>query len=417
MLSGFILAIPLTLNLIYQLIKLSKSIKNYWINITIKKILVPIIFLLAIFLLVVLEKLIDPYLAAALQDKWKTILFFMTMATKSAMLIFSLWIIWSVINTFEGYVENVSQKKIVKILVPMLVKCLKISIVFIIFSILVSELGILDFPKNFLEKFFIISLMGIFLYIIYKSVNFIEKVIIFQYTAYNDDFASLRKIKTLLSILKSIILIIAIFILLSSVLLMFDSVKNVGAGLLTTAGIVSAAGAFASQKSLARIFAGLQIAFTQPIKMGDAVMIDNEFGEVEEISLSYVVIKLWDLRRLILPTDYITANKLLNLSRSSTQLLGTVFFYVDHTLPIDRIREEFVKTLSLSRYWDKSVHAFHVSDMKEFTVELRAVISASSPENLWEVRCEIREAIIKFIAVNYASSLPCLRVEHHHVKA
>jgi small-conductance mechanosensitive channel len=188
-------------------------------------------------------------------------------------------------------------------------------------------------------------------------------------------------------------------------LMVFDSVKNLGAGLLTTAGVLSAIGAFASQQSLSRILSGLQIAFTQPIRIGDTVVVDNEFGQVEEINLSFVTVKLWDLRRLIKPTDYFTQNGVLNLTRESTQLLGTVFIYADYTLPLEAVREKFKELINQSNFWDKNVYGLDVTDATDRSLEIRLLVSAENADLLWKLRCEMREKMIAFLVDTYPECL------------
>jgi small-conductance mechanosensitive channel len=214
--------------------------------------------------------------------------------------------------------------------------------------------------------------------------------------------SSSRKIYTQLTILKRIIIVFGVFLTFIAITMLFDSVKGLSTSLLTTAGIISAIGAFASQQSLGRLFAGLQLAFTQPMRIGDTVIIDNEFGQVEEITLFFITIKLWDLRRLILPTDYFTNKGLLNLTRESSELLGTIFLYTDYTLPVDLIRKKFTELLKASAYWNKKVGALEVTDIKQSTLEIRCLVSANDSSNLWKLRCELREKLIKYV------------VDHHH---
>jgi hypothetical protein len=139
------------------------------------------------------------------------------------------------------------------------------------------------------------------------------------------------------------------------------------------------------------------------------VIVDKESGQIEEITLSYIVIKLWDLRRLILPTDYFTGKSLQNLTRSSTELLGTIFIYVDFTLPVDKLRTVFEKLVQQSDLWNGKVCALQVTETKETTMELRGLLSAANSSELFALRCEIREKMMRHIVEHYPDSLPKTR--------
>jgi small-conductance mechanosensitive channel len=240
-------------------------------------------------------------------------------------------------------------------------------------------------------------------------VNTIQKLIIQHIDIANNSGIKVRAINTQVILLKKIVQAIIIIVTIAAGLMTFDSVRNLGAGLLTTAGVLGAIGAFASQQSLSRLFTGIQLAFTQPIKIGDMVIIENENGLIEEITLSYVVVKLWDLRRLILPTDYFFSKGLQNLTRNSTELLGTIFIYADYTLPIDQVREQFFEYVKSSELWNKNVATFQVTDVKENSLELRGLVSADDAPALWNLRCELREKLIRFIVTTYPNALPLKR--------
>jgi small-conductance mechanosensitive channel len=305
-----------------------------------------------------------------------------------------------------------THNRIVKLLLPMLTTSIEAIMLLIMINMVIPELGITGLARLFLDKITKVLVIAVIGWIFFTVVNTLEQLIISQYlTNHHNDLAS-RKVNTQVTVLKRIILTIGMVITIASILMVFDSVKNVGAGLLTTAGIISAIGAFASQQSLGRLFAGLQIAFTQPFRIGDTVIIENEFGEIEEITLSYVVVKLWDLRRLILPTDYFTTKGLQNLTRESTQLLGTIFFYTDYSLPIEAIREVCMQLVKQSANWDGNVYTLQVTDIKNNHIEIRILVSAANTGNLWNLRCEIRENLLQYLVKHYPDALPKLRFDN-----
>lgn len=289
---------------------------------------------------------------------------------------------------------------------------LKSAIILLMINIVIPTLSISPNAAIALEKLSKVLFIATLGWIFVQIVNVFERIINNQYIVNNINYLSARKIQTQVTLLKRIIFVITGIVTLAGILMVFDSVKNLGAGLLTTAGVISAIGAFASQQSLSRVFAGLQLAFTQPIRIGDTVIVENEFGVVDEITLSYVVIKLWDLRNLILPTDYFTNKGILNLSRNSAQLIGSVFLYTDYTLPIDDVRQKAEEIIAGSALWNKKVKAFQVTDMKEYTMEIRVLVSAENSGDLFNLRCFVREELIKYIVREFPGSLSktsCLR--------
>lgn len=290
-------------------------------------------------------------------------------------------------------------------ILPAMSESLNAAFLLLTISIFTPTLGLSGITLHVVEKGLKILLILTLGWISVKLIYIFENIIIQQHNSTNTKPVTLRKLTTQISILRRIILTLILIITTAAILMTFDNVKNLGAGLLTTAGVLSAIGAFASQQSLSRIFSGLQLAFTQPIRIGDTVIVDNEFGQVEEINLSYVTVKLWDLRRLIKPTDYFTKNGVLNLTRESTQLLGTVIIYCDYTLPVEILREKFKSLLQKSTYWDKNVSELDVTDVTDRCMQIRLLISAENADLLWKLRCEIREKIMKYIVEEHPERL------------
>ncbi|GAB3831385.1 hypothetical protein GCM10028895_48670 [Pontibacter rugosus] len=179
--------------------------------------------------------------------------------------------------------------------------------------------------------------------------------------------------------------------------------------MLTSAGVAGVVIGFAAQTSIANLLAGLQLAFTQPIRLDDVLVVENEFGRVEEITLTYVVLRIWDNRRLILPLNYFIQKPFQNWTRTGSDILATVYLYTDYTLPIEPLRKEFDRILALTQLWDKRVSVLQVTDSKERTMELRALMSAHSSGVAWDLRCYVREHLIDFIQKNYPESLPKTR--------
>ena len=219
-----------------------------------------------------------------------------------------------------------------------------------------------------------------------------------------------RRIYTQVRVIENIVVFVIIFLTIAFILMSFDKVRQIGAGLLASAGVLGIVLGFAAQKTLGNFIAGIQIAFAQPIRIDDVVIVENEWGWIEEITLTYVVVRIWDLRRLVMPISYFVEKPFQNWTRISANILGTVFLYTDYTVPVKKVREELTRILEGSPLWDKNVNVLQVTDAREHTVELRALMSAKDSPTAWDLRCEVREKLLTFIQKNLPSSLPKTRV-------
>jgi small-conductance mechanosensitive channel len=203
--------------------------------------------------------------------------------------------------------------------------------------------------------------------------------------------------------------VIALFAF-AAMLMVFDEVRQIGTTMLASAGLAGVVLGFAAQRSLGMLLGGFQIALTQPIRIGDSVLIEGEFGSIEEITLTYVVVSLWDQRRLIVPVTYFLDKAFQNWTRTSVELLGTVELYVDYNFPVEALREKLTSILNASKFWDKRVNALQVTDVREHTVQVRALISAADAGRAFDLRCEVREGLLKFLQQEHPESLPRMRL-------
>jgi small-conductance mechanosensitive channel len=179
--------------------------------------------------------------------------------------------------------------------------------------------------------------------------------------------------------------------------------------MIASAGVAGIVIGFAAQKSLGTLLAGFQIAMTQPIRIDDVVIVEGEWGKIEEITLTYVVVRIWDLRRLVVPITYFIEKPFQNWTRTSADILGTVFLHVDYGVPVDAVRGELGRILESSPNWDRKVNVLQVTEARERTLELRALASSSDASKSWDLRCEVREKLVDFVQRNYPESLPRLR--------
>ncbi len=219
-----------------------------------------------------------------------------------------------------------------------------------------------------------------------------------------------RKIMTQFSYIKKIGFFLLFMITLCVILLSIDSVRELGLSLLASAGLTGIIIGLAAQKTISNLLAGFQIAFTQPIRLDDVVIVENEWGRIEEITLTYVVMKIWDERRLIIPLSYFIEKPFQNWTRTRSDLLGSVYLWVDYSVPIEKLREELRRLLNTTPLWDKKVEVLQVVETSEKCIQLRALMTAKDSPTAWDLRCFIREGLITYIQNNYPDSLPKLRI-------
>lgn len=218
-----------------------------------------------------------------------------------------------------------------------------------------------------------------------------------------------RKHVTQSRIIERIADMIIVTVAIAACLMTFDAVKQYGVSLLASAGVAGIVIGLALQPVLKNLFAGIQLAITQPIRIDDALLVEGEWGNVEEITSTYVVVKIWDWRRLILPLSYFIENPFQNWTRESASLIGTVMLYVDYSIPVPVIRRKVEEILAASTLWDKRVVNVAVTDFRESVMELRILASASNSGRTFDLRCEVREKLIDFIQRDYPQALPQVR--------
>jgi small-conductance mechanosensitive channel len=261
------------------------------------------------------------------------------------------------------------------------------------------------------QKGFGILLIVAFSVLSIRGVNAIQSALLSGRRLDVPDNLSARKILTQVSVIRKIIVTAVVILATGSILMMFDPVRQFGTSILASAGIAGIVIGFAAQKTLGNVLAGIQIALTQPLLIDDIVVVEGEFGQIEEITLTYVTVRTWDLRRIVLPITYFVEKPFQNWSRVSTELLGTVMLYLDYQAPMGELRKELKRLVAASRSggtpnWDGKICAMQVTDTKEHVIEVRALVSGSDPGKLGDLRAEVREGLINFLVRNYPESLP-----------
>ena len=224
------------------------------------------------------------------------------------------------------------------------------------------------------------------------------------------DNLSERRILTQMGLIQRLLNVGIVVVAVGAVLLTFDPVRRVGTGLLASAGVAGVVLAFAAQRVLGNLMAGVQIAVTQPIRVDDVVVVEGEWARVEEITLTYVVVRIWDLRRLVLPISYFIETPFQNWTRSSARVIGTATLRTDYSVPVEAVRAEVGRIVEASAHYDGGLWRLHVTELDDRGVEMRAMATATNADHAWELRCEIRERLLAWLRETHPGALPRTRV-------
>ena len=286
---------------------------------------------------------------------------------------------------------------------------------FILFSLVLRMkplrdlLGMQDYTWYFRKAstlLFIFSLT----WLLIRVLRVIKRFVIAKYDVAASDNLKARKVYTQFTILERIIIFILVVLALGVALMSFEGIREIGVSVFASAGVAGIIIGLSAQKMIGTILAGIQIALTQPIRMDDVVIVEGEWGRIEEITLTYVTIKIWDKRRLIVPTTYFIEKPFQNWTKNSADLLGTVFLYTDYAVSVDALRDELKRIVKNSDLWDGEVVNIQVTDSKANYVELRAMVSAADASSAWDLRVHVRERLITYLQEHYPDSIPHNRV-------
>jgi small-conductance mechanosensitive channel len=221
-----------------------------------------------------------------------------------------------------------------------------------------------------------------------------------------------RRVRTQIIVLQRVLNIVVVVITAGVMLMTFPEVRQLGTSILASAGLAGLVIGMAMKSTLSNLIAGLQIALTGPIHLEDVVIVEGDWGWIEEILTTYVVVRTWDLRRLVVPLSYFIDHVFQNWTRRTADLLAYVYLYCDYRAPIEELRQEFGRVLKSTPLWDQKVCVLQVSDASERTIQVRALASASDSSKAWDLRCYVREKLIEFLKEKYPESLPTSRVEY-----
>ena len=260
------------------------------------------------------------------------------------------------------------------------------------------------------EKGFGILLIVSLAFLIIRGVRAVQAALLREHRLDVADNYTARRIYTQVSVIRKLIISVVIIVGIAAILMMFDAVRQLGTSILASAGIAGIILGFAAQKTLGNLLAGIQIALSQPILIDDVVIVEGEFGRIEDITLTFVSVRTWDLRRLIVPITYFIEKPFQNWSRKSDEILGTIFLYLDYQVPLGELREELKRLVEKNENWDRKVCGLQVTDTKPNTIEVRALVSSLNAGKNFDLRCQVREGLIEFLRSRYPESLPRVRM-------
>ncbi len=256
-----------------------------------------------------------------------------------------------------------------------------------------------------------ILLIGSVAWLLVRLVDALEAAVEGHFSIERADNLRARQVRTQWSLIRRVSVIVILVVAIASALMLFHSVRRLGASILASAGVAGIIIGLAAQKTIGAVLAGLQIAVAQPIRIEDVVIVEGEWGRIEEITLTYVVVKIWDERRLVVPTTYFMEKPFQNWTRTSAELLGTVYLYVDYSVPVGALRQRLEEIVSETELWDGRVCGLVVTDASERSVQVRALVSARDASQAWDLRCLVRERLLEFLRESFPGGLPRLRAE------
>ncbi len=284
---------------------------------------------------------------------------------------------------------------------------LPLAVVLIVLPLLSMPPGIIDGARHILT-------LGMIAAVAWLAINLtavFDDVITSRFRVDVRDNLLARQVHTRTKVIRRLAVIGILVVAVSAILMTFPGIRHIGISLFASAGVAGLIVGMAARPMLSNIIAGIQIAVTQPIKIDDVVVLDGEWGRIEEIGSTQVVVCLWDKRRLIVPLSYFIERPFQNWTYKTADVLGTVFLYTDYSVPVEELRLELYRLLQTSDMWDGNVWSLQVTNATEHTVELRALMSAADSATVWNLRCHVRENLIRFLQERYPQSLPKIRTE------
>src|SRR6476661_3131499 len=261
------------------------------------------------------------------------------------------------------------------------------------------------------DHLLLLAMIGSFAWLAIAVLLIVEAVVLNRHSVDVADNRRARRLRTQVILARRIAVALVVVLAVGTAMLTFPAIQALGAGLLASAGVISIVAGLAAQTSLVNVFAGMQLAFTDAIRVDDVVVVQKEWGRIEEITLTYVVVHLWDDCRLILPSTYFTTTPFENWTRRQSEVMGTVEFDLDWRAPVEAMRTELKSLLAGTELWDERVGILQVTDATSGFVRVRILVSAADSAALFDLRCLIREELVGFLQQHHPQALPHLRWE------
>jgi small-conductance mechanosensitive channel len=256
-----------------------------------------------------------------------------------------------------------------------------------------------------------LALIAVATWLVVRGINAFATATIDRYPLTSSDNLEARRIQTQARVISRTLAGMVSLIGVGLMLMTFPAVRQVGASLLASAGVLGIIAGFAARPVLGNLIAGLQIGLAQPIRLDDVVIVEGEWGVIEEIGSTYVVVRIWDQRRLVVPLQWWIENPFQNWTRTSSELIGTVFLWVDYRMPLAPLREALQRACESTPLWDGRVALLQVTDAGERALQLRCLVTAANSSAAWDLRCLVREQLVDFIQREYPQYLPTLRAQ------
>ncbi|MBN2508281.1 MAG: mechanosensitive ion channel [Verrucomicrobia bacterium] len=322
------------------------------------------------------------------------------------------WLFFKVTHVLEAFLKEwagPTSGKLGPLVVPVVGRSLRVIVPVLGLIFALPMIGLPPESAGVLAKGSSILIIGVVAYLLFQAVGLGEKAALARYDITAADNLEARKVYTQVHVLsKTLYVIIAVFTV-ASMLMLFEEVRRFGTSLLASAGVVGIVVGFAAQRTIANLFAGFQLALTQPIRLDDVVIVEGEWGRIEEITLTYVVVRIWDDRRLVVPLSHFIEQPFQNWTRVSADILGSVFVWADYTLPIAEVRPAVQRIVESCKDWDRRFWNLQVTDTNERAMQLRVLATAADASKAWNLRCEIREKLLALLQQQYPHSLPRMR--------
>jgi small-conductance mechanosensitive channel len=325
-----------------------------------------------------------------------------------------LWLFIRLTRVLDAWLAAWASKtgsKLDELFVPLAGKALRIIVPVVGVILALPVLGLAPEYAGVVSKGTSILLIVAVALILFQAVHLGENVVLLKFNISVADNLRARKIHTQVQVIGRVLYVVIALFSVASILMLFEELRHLGTSMLASAGVVGVILGFAAQKTIANLFAGFQVALAQPIRLDDVVVVGESWGRIEEITLTYVVVHVWDDTRLIVPLSDFIEKQFQNWTRATANILGSVILWVDYSLPVEEVRNAVRQIIETNPLWDRRFWNLQVSDASEHTMQIRVLCTAADSSIAWNLRCDVREKLIAFIQQNHPQSLPRLRAD------